>query len=46
VAYYRSAAYTMGPYWAVDKLRHVRRALQYMVFALLEPKHALYVHRF
>ncbi len=26
----------MGPEWTVDKLRQVRRALQYMVFALLE----------
>jgi hypothetical protein len=29
---------TMGPNWSVDKLRQVRRALQYMVFALLEYK--------
>lgn len=28
----------MGPNWPVDKLRQVRRALQYMVFALLEYK--------
>ena len=26
----------MGPEWSVEKLRQVRRALQYMVFALLE----------
>lgn len=28
----------MGPTWTVDRLREVRRALQYMVFALLEYK--------
>lgn len=28
----------MGADWSVDKLRQVRRALQYMVFALLEYK--------
>jgi len=28
----------MGPNWAVEKLHQVRRALQYMVFALLEYK--------
>lgn len=26
----------MGPNWTVDKLRNVRRGLQYMIFALLE----------
>jgi hypothetical protein len=28
----------MGPNWTVEKLRQVRRALQYMIFALLEYK--------
>jgi hypothetical protein len=28
----------MGPDWSVDKLRQVRRALQYVIFALLEFK--------
>jgi hypothetical protein len=36
----------MGPAWTVDLLRQVRRALQYMVFALLEYKLRRLTHNF
>ena len=36
----------MGPEWTVDLLRQVRRALQYMVFALLEYKLREFHHNY
>jgi len=36
----------MGPSWTVDLLRQVRRALQYMVFALLEYKLRQFSHNY
>jgi hypothetical protein len=36
----------MGPNWTVDKLRDVRRALQYMIFALLEYKLRRFSHNY
>src|SRR5947207_864377 len=36
----------MGPKWAVELLRQVRRALQYMVFALLEYKLRRLTHNY